>query len=387
MFKPINPRRITYRNERFTAHQISGLPENILVDKHGYLYLSYWQSLSLLDSPTKRQEKEWRVQERRFRKYNDIFALLRGFSEIVEKTQDECIPTLADLQADCADIRIQITGLRYLSPDEIRKLEQEITKAHHFLSTKVRPELQEATDQLACCILLRDSMGRINTAALSARMVAVNNRLVERLAGIFGWMNNYASWYQAVKQFATMQQRQIVDFESSLATALCHDIFSRNVERGNQRQYLATMLKKHHEWLEILSRFRGFSVWANYCLTDLSRAISFIQQGDFAAGKVIVLRLRESIKLKQLQFEINDLVLNISLKLVEKENNWQDCINRIRQIHNKLEQIQENGFKQPVRPQIQECLTVANTFLQQFRGETRSIRQAKASLKQALDLL
>ena len=390
MFELYKPHLITYWAKQGKTRQklqlrvwpIKGLPETIVDDRQGYFYASYWRSQSNLTGPKKRRGKVWRIQERHWRRFGDIFSLFRGLSQIVAEAQTEVIPAIHQLGLQAQDLQVKFTDLKEMSPEQIRTLQAAICQIRWWLKGKRRPESTEAQEQLKFCLALRDRTGRINVAVIQTRLGAVNRRLLERLNHVHDWLINYAGWLQTIKSFTAFQFRELNDLKQGINSML--KIVADKKKIQCQRIGLIARIKKPRPWIKALRQIGGFKDWAEYTNHDLAAAATYLKNSQDAAACQMLFKLQQSVLFKQAQFPLSNILLGLHLNRLNGQNNQPELAEKLQGIIREIEALNDSQFSKPVKQLALSGLRHSLRHLQPPPGKSANLKKAEDHLRQAL---
>ena len=380
-FALIEPRRLTYQGKQIRVCHISGLPRSIAVetekDLQGFLYLSWWKPQAIFYGNRKRRRYKWRIQERHWKKFRNVFDLLRGIQQALESAQKDAIPTIEELQNLCQSIRVETQNLERITDIDAAKLKMELKKAHEVLRPKHSAALREAADQIKFCIPIRDSRGRLNKGVIQARLTAVDNRLLERLAKILAWLQNYAGWEILLRQLSENQRKATVFFEE----VICGCKRRLGDPKGRNAAKLIAEISRPIGWLNNLRQIRGYGTWADNCRGDIIQINTALAKQQWDQALKITNRLLQSVRLKRFHFRLNRLSLEIGLDVINGQLSLERHAQAIVALQNELARIDERGFKTPICKDVIELLGAAKDYLVQ---DGDGVKQARAAIKRAM---
>lgn len=334
------------------VHPIKHFPKSVLVEPNsGKFFLQYWRL-------AKERGEE---RQRAFREYPDMYSLFRSLIQSSESTKRKRIPTLEELKSECADVNVIANTIKAVDKDAISHAKRSMADMLEKLKNAKTIELKEASEQLECAIIFRDTKNRLNTGVVCARLVAAKNRLKERVENILYWLDRYGEWSEAVSVFLTFHRQYLPRLERRLTQLSEKEIF-QNEHNGKNAATIARVENIHQE-IDVLKFFGGWRNWALQCKKDLSMAIDGIRQGKINEASATLKKIRQATKLKLIQYEIHELLLRIDLDQIEKTQNASEHITTLQIIGEALDSIDETGFRTPIIDALREKLAAAAVLL------------------------
>jgi len=132
--------------------------------------------------------------------------------------------------------------------------------------------------------------------------------------------------------------------------------------------------------LEKLQTIRPFTCWAKYCLDDLHLAHQLITTHQFIEAKTVINRLVEAMKLRLLDFELEELIAEIGLAILLQSPDGSEYSTKITELIEQFKAIDETGFQEPV------CQSRVLPSLRRAKAAIKAKQwlEAKKLLKQAV---
>lgn len=353
------------------VHPIKHFPKSVLVEPNsGKFFMQYWRLAK------ERGEK----RQRAFREYPDIYSLFRSLIQAREQTKRKRIPTLEELKAECADVNILTNTIKAADADAIAQAKASMAKMLEKLENAKTIELKEASEQIECAIIFRDSKNRMNTGVVCARLVATKNRLKERVENILYWLDRYGEWGEAISIFLTFHRQYLPRMEIRLVQLSETEIFE-NAQRGRNAATIARIENIIRE-IYNLQFFGGWRKWALQCKKDLTACIVQIRQGKISEAAAELKKVKQATKLKLIQYEIHELLLEIDLGQIEKTIDAFSHAKAVHAIGKKIDFIDETGFRTSIKNDLREELAAAAALL--GKGvKPKEIKEAKSRLRTA----
>ena len=334
------------------VHPIKHFPTSVLVEPNsGKFFMSYWRLAK------KRGER----RQRAFREYPDVYSLFRSLVQTNESTKRKRIPTLEDLRTECIDINVHAGTISAADNGAIAQAKKSMAKILERLENAKTIELKEANEQLECAIVFRDSKNRLNVGVVCARLVAARNRLKERMENILYWLNRYSEWSEAISIFLAFHRRYLPRLETRLAE-LHRDVLELEFRRSNTDR-IVRFIERIITEIQNLKFLGGWRNWALQCTKDLNMAIQFVREGATDAAAQSLRKVIQATRLKLIQYEIHELLMQIDLDQIEKIQNAPDHIKAIKAIEKTLDSIDETDFRTPVIDKLREKLSAAAALL------------------------
>lgn len=345
---------ITHNGTRHLVYCVKHFPKTILVEpKSGCFFVQYWKT------PKKRGEN----RQRAFRKLPDVYSLFRALIQTMASTKLKRIPTLENLKSDCQDSNLKINAVRRLTISEIESAQKPLAQSLEKLDRARTVELKEAKGQMELAILFRDSKNRLNIGMVCARLVAVQNRLRERVENILYWLSRYAEWAEAISIFLEFHKRFLPGLEKRLCLIAEKEI-SENCRAGHD-QLTIQRLNAACRDVERLMHFGGWRLWAHQCQKDLREAYDLISKKNYAKTITVVKKIIQAVRLKLIQYQLHEFLLKID---IDNINGTLDCPaykNTAINIATEIAAIDELGFRTLIKDDLLSLLITFQALLEE----------------------
>jgi len=368
--------RLRWKGQRVTATVLVAIEgkDLVVVDDQGRLYTTYWTT-----------EAQWHEKKslsfRRWRRFeHGIFYLGRALEHALFGAAEIKIPTMEELQTFCREKNAEVSLLEGPILPHLQAMTSQFGKLWQFLVARKNRPLVESKTQLSLFLLLRDSLGRVNIGVLQARLATIDFRFMKELEHMCGWMPHYAARIESVRRLQLKFRQDIRQVAQSLRAMTAHAGFKTGRTTEQQTKAMAGVIRRQIQVLGELEAINPFVRWAKYCQTDLELAAQQIETGNFTQAQEEINRLLESMKLRLLGFELEELISQISLDLAlgRIAQTRQDYYGKLVLLGHQIEAINETGFANP-------CKDVAASFIQVGRMALidSNFTTAKTALKQA----
>ncbi len=368
-------KEIEYKGKKLCAYHIKNFPKSIFVDLAGNLYMTYWPT------PDARDEKK----ERELRLYKEVYSLLRGVIQTMERTKTKRLPDLEGLTQDCMEIGAEIRDIRAADEKDIEFAQRSMASVLEKIRFAQTPELKEASEKICFAIIFRDRLGRINIGMVSARLVAVKNRLVERIQNILSWMKKYAEWKQSIEAFVLFHKNYLPRLAQRVKNLIDHDAY--DLINSGKTQVLARKL--NNIWIEIhhLASIGGWKHWCSQVRNDIVECVEAIEALKNEKAMKCLDRIWQSTLLKIAQYKIHELLLHIDIELAQDVFRKHNHITGINRIIGDIQYIKEEGWRNPVCTKILTLLRMARSKLQKTLVDIKAINGSKESLRTAYQII
>ena len=369
----------------------------VVVDREGQLYTTWWEEHAESSGGHKLQHRHWR------RYTKGIYHLSRALRYAMIETEGVKIPTMEELQEFCQKRRAEISLIEV--GDSIKHyletMSGKFDELTSFLAGRRRQGLTEGRTHLSFFLLLRDSKGRVNIGVLQARLTAIDFRFMRELEHLAGWMPHYAARLNAVRRLQQQFQRSIRQVRQSLKAMTTHQAFQVGETSEKQVRGLIAALSRQITVLGQLEAIMPFRRWAKHCLADLAQArerfsrlfqayeyhgkgcrVEQLQANNLAKVSQILDRLLESMKLRLIGFELEELIEQISVDLLLKQVDRLACWQTLLELIHQVERVDESDLADPVCDGVMSHLYVAKNMLEEYKYP-----QTKTALKEATALI
>lgn len=368
-------KEIEYKGKKLCAFHINNFPHSIYVDLSGNLYMTYWPT------PNARDERK----ERELRLYKEIYSLLRGVIQTMERTKTKRLPDLEELTQDCREIGAEIKDIRVADKKDIEKAQRSMASILERIQFAQTPELKEASEKICFAIIFRDSLGRINIGMVSARLVAVKNRLVERMQNILSWMIKYAEWKQSIEAFVLFHKNYLPRLAQRVKYLIDYDV-CRLIDSG-KTHVIVNKIKNIWSEIQHLSSIGGWKYWCSQVRSDIIECEGAINSLNKKKAIECLDRIWQSTLLKIAQYKIHEVLLRIDVELAQGEFKKDSHINGINWIIGDIKCIKENRWKNPICAKILTLLRMARSKLQKTLVDKKAINESKENLRTAYQII
>jgi len=326
------------------------------------------------------KKKRGEQKKRNFRVYADVYSLFRSIRQAIEVSRLRRIPALEDLNAFSREVNMELDVASPKDVNDLQETQKSIQKILDELRFVQTIELREAREKTAQALRLRDCLNRLNISASCSRLVAVRNRLKERIENIIGWLQYYAKWGEAISIFLKFHEDFLPSFLKWLTQLVDCDVYG-NAEKCKDEltvKHLEGMLQK----IEHVDCFGGWKRWAHQCKKDIESAVGAVCSKKYDEAVEILKRVREAVKLKILQYQIHHFLLAVDFGQLREEFESDLYKGIINDIQLCLHDIDENGFRTPVKEKISILLSKAKALLMEEKPGA-FIKEGKEALRLA----
>lgn len=345
------------------VHRIHGLPKTIV--RHAdssCLYESYWDEGEQAQDP----------KSRCWRRYRDAWSLHRGLEQARLRAIKVRLPLLRELHTTCERSAAHLLGPDHKRPETLAEITAFVTR---FLSAIRMPQthaLKAAQAQVAKAASPTDALGRHNPRARAAHLLQVSGcHLPQRIADIIGWLGHYAHWADDVGRLQQLAGGFLDTFRGQVAR------WAAGLRRGQPTRLWQAELRPVEISLTRLAAFGGWTAWARHCLLDLK----LLRSGHPATASDACARLEQSLVGKQLQAEISRLMVDLEASRLDGTFRPMDCLEQILALRRKVEAIQDNRLRQPVRRGLIGMVAEAIRLLRTNREPSEHIRDTRGALR------
>lgn len=359
---------------------------------NGMIILPHWKDVASLVSSTEDIKKiKWTPDLLRYDKFASIYDAYRWAIHVVEETYGINLER-GEKHLMMEAIRI-VTNLNLI----LLGLRQGNAKAYQERLNRIIDELEasvgenvynlfkdEALALLGELRSVRDTKGRLNLAAKRALSIAAKSRFVSRANEILKiepviaerqrvlWILIQKIEYQLDRTFHYLNML-VSNFDS---------VMKNGIMRKRAAEYLS-MLAAEMEKIDI----QPFLFTAMMITKEIGESIKFITIGDYESARKPLTRSLESLILKQIQKEIEELILQLTYLIIDRNKSRRvgNLIPRLASIYNRLNRISEEGFIILTKKDVQKCLQLAIKLLRSKR--MASLELTRNHLKKASDCM
>ncbi|TSC75617.1 MAG: hypothetical protein G01um101431_1170 [Parcubacteria group bacterium Gr01-1014_31] len=370
----VEPRKVwvPYGGKNVLTHPITHLPKSILVAQGtGEFFLQYWEE----------GERRGDKKQRRWRKYRDVWSLHRGLKLAHYGTIVRRLPTLEELRSLCGGANITLSAGR-VAPEALAQVKTDLLRVLDTLRQPRTHALKDVVVQVELVVPLRDAKGRLNTGALAARLVPVKNRLfVERVSDIAEWLGYYAHWEQDVAVLLQLAGGFLPTLEREINRAV-----SRLADLTDASATLLSVtheLWPHADFVKQLVPFGGWTNWARACSADFRATINALYANDRDVALAALRRLATAIRLKRLQADISDLLLEIQMDALNGDLQVDRYLRRLEDLLSRLATLDDAHLRTPVVPTLAEKFRATIATLGSKEPDRTRVRKSRDHLRVA----
>ncbi|MDZ7798590.1 MAG: hypothetical protein U5L76_03135 [Patescibacteria group bacterium] len=246
------------------------------------------------------------------------------------------------------DLNLMIIGLKKGNLEEYeKKLASKVDEIFNIVGLVRNQRKRAGLKVIEPVAEITDSRGQVNPGAFRARTIAGVNRFQERKEEILKIETKIVSRLTTSKA--------LFDFTEYVLASSCHFLdaiydyaLNRDYQVENQvRKRMAGRLSAIISDLETI-KFQPFLINCQLSIKELQKAKDLIRFGDILEGIRQITFSYNSLKLKKIQGELEDLIMEITYLI-----NSQSFLNqssffikvRLRAIEEALDLIDEGGFK------------------------------------------
>lgn len=367
--------KIDYKGKKLRVFPIKNFPRSICLDLSGNLYMSYWPT------PEKRDERK----PRQYRMYKDIYSLFRAVMQTMERTKANRLPCLDQLTDDCREICADIRDIRKADEKDILKAQISMTKVLGQIMNGVTPEIREASEKVSFAIIFRDSLGRINTGMVSARLFAARNRIVERMQNILQWMRKYAEWKESIQTFVFFHKNYLPRLANRLKILIDSEV--SNLFDSDKIGILINKLRNIWRELEHLIWVGGWKNWCYQIKKDINECLAKISEDGREKIKLRIEKIRQSVLLKIAQYTIHDILLDMDIELSQNVFEKSSHLAKIDLAISDVERIDDHDWRNPVCSKINSLLRTTVDVLRKSPLDKKNINASKKNLRMAYQII
>jgi len=378
---------IPYGKKRIYARRLSGTRIYVGVHQKG-LFQPYWSEKDeQAQTPGQRQKKRWRLEERKFRRFEaGVASTSRGERLAILRTAQKNLPILERaLELFENEFREDIISKEFFRLERMPSAIQQELLRHGFMFIKARKQgIRETVVQIY--FLLKGIGGTVNVGAFLARATAVTDRLRERLNSIYAWCRKYTDESQTLEAIQRQFDETFKRLEQQLALWKQHEVFHRDRTSDLQQKILQDKMAIVARRLTPFIELQPFAGWAWFTLNDLDQAREAIRKGDYLLAQAVLERIRVSLEIKKKQRKLDDLLWRIEADKALKRWNGDFYLHTITVLSGLFEELaakeQKAAFKKPICWEVLKYLQKAEALLPE-----KNFRRLKEPLKKAYLLL
>jgi len=335
-------------------------------DLAGKIGIPYWANqlvqTVLNNTIDRKQGRLYSFNTLLFQVYPDIYSALRRTLHILYCNYGRSFRTQGEkkeLQA-ALDILQKVNQyylrLKKVNVDKYQNgIQAQIEAMFQRISQQPRDEKKrEARDLMKLVGDIFDSRGQVNPSAKLSRVVAIRNRLNDRISDILRIEPRIIEQRQtliAIIELCELRFRLVEDFLNRLYPHLEAEYFASHGGADLSRRVAYRLQNLADEITEI--DVRPFLTPGQRIDMELDQAAELIMANDFVGAKKLVTTSRESLKLRVLRTDIENFITRLTRFLFSPQRRLPASeIERIkkalRNIRARLAKIDERGFRHPV---------------------------------------
>lgn len=236
-----------------------------------------------------------------------------------------------------------------------------------------------------------DTLGRVNQSALLARSIAIQSRIEERSKEEIVAIQSVIVPRQSALNQLIFWSECYLDRAFNFLDTLFNDKVLENTD-ALARQRIA-------RWLLFLAQdlikvdLAPFVINFRLCYNEFENAQKLLLKKDFSsdtARRVIelLLRSRQSLMIKYIQRDLEDVILFCTKLLYQKEitiDQWEEIHKKLQLVYERLFAISEAGFRIQVKQRALSCLSVAISLIES--KDAKLFSQAREWMKNTSSIL
>lgn len=321
-------RAVTVKGKKLNVRKIPGT--DIFIASDGSFVMPRWRGKEEGQTPHQRAQKKWSKEELSYVVYSQgLPAALRGQRLALFRAREVLVPTyqhaLGMFQREVrgAIIMSKSVDPKNFSPELWRKLREFgfVVQRAKLVGTK------EAGIKIL--FLYQDIAEGLNVGAMLARVVAITDRLRDRLLGLYAWVRKYSAQEKVLKAIETEINQIISEVTSRLRMLGRGEQITIIQGTGNRRvqKLIVDQLTTLSMKLEPLRLVQPFSRWMDFVTEDFDDLLAALQQQDdegknYILARALIERILFSIQLKKIQHEIDLLLLRVGQDAIIKQPAW-----------------------------------------------------------------
>lgn len=235
------------------------------------------------------------------------------------------------------------------------------------------------------------STEKVPIGAKLAQVTALGDRFKEESFSLMAWVPEYLGRLAAIGLIMRELDKMIKDMEKQIALETMHEAFVRGRTSSNQVRILHHKLDLKKKALKDLSAIKQFREWVFLMLKDIETVKTLIASESLIQAGPIYVKMRESVRIKGVQLDIEKLIALISFDLDKQRYDLNSYIGYLLNLISRLKKINETGFEMPVCNLALEKLVPVFQEMQADRKERNlgisDLQQIKEELKQTYWLL
>ncbi len=373
---------------------------NILIVKEDYRYRKgtklkdgkplkkdHWLKKGMILIP-RREEKDpkitkYQIYERGlYEAIRGRFHTLSQYGIREEKGELQLMSEFAEASREIIILLLDYSGL---TQKEFINLNKKIAELAFRLEKVRKPTKKEARDYFKSSLNITDSLGRINPSATGAKTVAAERRLKMRKEEIYRIASRLGMLELALITEKNRIEKDVLrPIRSFLASLENHTVFKeKNVSESEIMGY-ATRLWMWISDLETVD-VEPFLFPVKMLQNEFERVRELLRKRQFARSKKILKKSLEALRLKEIQSDLEKIILDMSLIIYGRSTRVAYLSNleaRLQYLIADLKTIDEREFE------IRCCYKVKRKLIKVTRLiQKNKLKEAKEILKMASGLL
>lgn len=284
--------------------------QDIYLDVWGRFILGRWQpKAEPKATPRQRAREPWRPEEKKYSIYGKgLLSAWRGRQLAMFAAWQKRLPmfniVLRLIQEETRGKIQQGKVEKFLTQLKIK-----LWRIGFLLLKSPKPEIGEAKTKIL--FLYRDIEGGLNIGALLAETVAITDRLMERLQGIYGWLAVYSSQSRFLDFLQARVDEVFSRVEKTLKIMRRHPVFNGGSVTKGQLSSLANKIEIVESDLENLRPFLPYRPWVEMAVSDLKQMSETLKKKEFSPLCLPLERIMVSFEIKRQQREMDRFLLKL----------------------------------------------------------------------------
>lgn len=362
--------KIPYKKQLIEGREIF---KWLVVGSNGYIYRSDWEpDFAGLDTPLKRRLKRFSREEVKWHRHDSLGSVQRAFMQSVLKGEMRLEQYSGLVRTAEGKLRAEVIKLKDAGKDlfVFKLILEEIFGQIKRSAKKSMRESRQIMAGLA-------KQG-VPTGAKLAQTTALEDRFEEEFFSLLAWVPEYLGRNTALVLIINEIDKRIAEMEKQTTLEARHEAVSRGKTSRRQVQILHHKFQMRKKELNELSVLKQFREWAFLMLKDIETVDQLVLTENLINAGPIMIRMRESAKVKKIQLDIEKLLALIDFDLARKCLEWDIYGEYLFDYVIRLKAINEIGFEVPV---CHQALEIMEPILEKIQADKKSKQPDISSLK------
>ncbi|MBU0596808.1 hypothetical protein KKA94_01455 [Patescibacteria group bacterium] len=317
-----------------------------------------------------------------------IYRVWRMFGYMALGYENKEIPILEKIERECKDLRI---NFKLLSTDEE---EQEVfrTRLNSLLLGLARVQDEDkvqAKNQIEHCVLLKDSIGRLNIGVLRCRTTSSIKKLEKRVGKIGRIEPRVVRYQRKLLYFIGSLERLNRDALETIRTAI-RLVYNHSIDDKKNHDAIWDAITSARQYIEEMN-LKPFLNSRPHLLADATEALSHLKNRDDKDLRSVLKKIREALFLKNTRGALESAQADITLGIRFHSDVTHEIIEsaqkRIGWARKVALDVDETGFKNPVCKRLIGLLSRARKILDKTDLQPSDYKEVKKFVAEALKLI